>query len=143
MNPKWVLLTVLTGCAIAQTSHSIDWKPCQDVVESMQAKAEQFNNSRTDGLVLQVNCLFEGKSTRKKQPEKHVALTQKEIDQHHHLKEIENAAFKVTAAYEKYLIREHYPKGLDIGDPCYYFVGFVLDQDYITIDPNPMDPTCE
>ena len=140
MKHIWLLLILLGTCA-AQSYGHVDWKPCEDLLKTFKARVDKFNE-RTDGLKIDINCVYGGDPTRRHKPEQRVELTPNEILHLHELRRAEDSAYSMMGDYENYLFRAHHIHKPEISDPCYYFVGFVVDQDYITIDPNSVDPFC-
>jgi hypothetical protein len=124
----------------------IDWKPCTDLTDQFQAQVEKFNAEHKDGLQIMLSCAYSGDPNRKRQPEQKILLTANEITHLHSLRKVEHAAYEAMDEYENYLFRTHHVRKREIGDPCYNFVGIIVDTDYITVDPSPMlaftDPNC-
>lgn len=127
----------------AQTRKEIDWAPCQRVTDTFRAEVEKFNSEHKDGLSIMLSCTYGGRTDIPKKPERHVALTSSEIAHHRALRRLESAAIDAIVEYQTYLLRVHHIRDPKPGDPCFHFVGFVLDSDYITVDPNPMSPDAE
>ena len=135
---KLLLITIIsTGLCRGQ---EINWKPCEDVIAPMKAAVEKFNTGRTDGLSIWLSCRL-GKSTADKKaqkPPRHIPLTAEEIVFLSRLRKESKAAYEAQDAYEKFLIVKHGVNKPEIGEPCYRFVGFVLDDNFITDDQTPM-----
>ena len=141
---KYTLL-ILTGLCFmnltAQTRKTIDWKPCSDFTDQFKAQVDKFNAEHKDGFQVLLSCTYSGDPSRKNLPEQKIALTSGELEGLHALRKVENAAFAAMGEYENHLYRAHHIRKPEIGEPCYHFVGIVIDTDYITVDPNPMLPT--
>ena len=135
-----VLLIVATAASYAQTHRVIDWKPCQDITDKLKDQVDKFNTDHKDkdGFEIVAYCSYRGDPARKTLPTRHVNLTVGEVKQLHALRNIEDAAFKAMGEYEDYLYSTHHIIKPQLSDPCFYFVGIVVDTDYITVDPNPM-----
>lgn len=131
-------LLILLLVAAAQAQTEIDWKPCQAVVDQFKEQIEKFNTEHHDGTSINAYCQYNGDPKRVAQPKRKVPLAANEIVHLHELRAQEHAILTSVTEYEDYLIRAHHIRQYDIGSNCYNFVGFVLDDDYITVDPNPM-----
>lgn len=142
MKNMALVFSLLLISAHAFGQKQIDWKPCQDMQASLRAQIEKFNAEHRTGAQLELHCLYGGDPDRTQLPKMQIPLAPKEIETLHSLRADSNAAFAAEAAYEDHLIRAHHIRKPDLGEECYYFVGLVLDTDYITVDPNPMSPTC-
>lgn len=143
MKLLWFVM-FFAGTCFSQRKE-INWKPCQDVMAQFQDKVEKFNAGRKDGLHIELDCLYSGDPNYKRKPKKHIELTAKEVITLRSLREASHGAYKAQDAYEKYLLAAHHIRERDYGDPCFNFVGFVLDEEFITEDPNPMmaDGSCD
>ena len=127
-----------------QTRRSVDWKPCIDFESQFKAQVDKFNTDHPGGPQISFDCVYSGDRNRTKLPEQHIALTPTETVHLHELRRAEDTGFKAIDEYEKYLFQAHHVHEPRPGDACFYFVGFVLDEDFITIDPNPLagQPYC-
>lgn len=134
-----MVLFLLCGLARGQ---DIDWSACTKVTAPMEAAVKKFNAGRTDGLSIWLTCqrgqsVAEVKSNK---PVRHVPLTKVEAATLNELCAESDKAYKAQTAYEDSLILRHGIHKPEIGDPCYRFIGFVLDDDFITDEQNPMMP---
>lgn len=138
----FALLLITLRCS-AQTAepHPVDRKPCDDLMAELKARVDKFGGDHPDYSV-DVTCGYRGDPNAKKLPERHIPLTKSEVETHSALRKTETAAFEAMGKYEDYLLRAHHIRKPEFTDPCYYFVGFVLDTNYITVDPNPMTSEC-
>jgi hypothetical protein len=147
MNYRWNLLGLcsifLTATLVGQTRKQVDWKPCKDFTEQFAQQVDKFNAMHKDGFKVNLSCMYSGDPAHRQKPVRKVALTSAEIERLHLLRKNEAAAFKAMAEYERSLFRAHGVQKPRIGDPCFYFVGIVVDTDYITVDPNTIDPYCD
>lgn len=138
------LLCVLSaGCAFGQT-HKITWDACSAQIKPWEAAVKKFNDehaAKKDGLSILLDCQYSNPSPQK--PKQKVPLTTEEINILHSLRDQSDKAFKALDAYEDLLISSHHVKKPSTSDPCYYFVGIVVDTDYITIDPNAPFGDCK
>lgn len=138
-----VLLIITALPLLSQTRKEIDWTPCKAVTDQFKTQVEKFNAEHTDGLQIMLDCIYGGDPHRKQKPERRVPLTASEIKRLHDLRKVENAGFQTMNEYELYLFHVHHIRKLEIGDPCYNFAGIKVDDDFITVDPNPMAPDAE
>ena len=127
----------------AQVRKPIDWEPCKKVTDQLRAQVDKFNAEHKDGFSITLSCMYSGDPTKRQKPKQKIPLTASEIRHLHALRKTEDAVYGSMTEYEDYLFRAHHVKKPDINKPCYYFVGIVVDTDYITIDPNPMDVQCD
>jgi hypothetical protein len=134
------ILVVIVLCASAAWGKEIDWKPCTDFTDQFKAQVNKWNSEHKDGFVVELSCMFSGDPKREKFPKREVALNRQEITRLHALRAVSRAAFEAEDSYENYLFVAHHEHKPKIGEPCYYFAGIIVDTDYITVDPNPMDP---
>lgn len=105
--------------------------------------ATDFNNASKNGTQIMLYCVYYGDPERKKLPEKHIALTPREISIYNKLQQASGAAIEAEDAYEQDLITAHHINKPDLRDPCYFFVGIRAHDNFITVDPNPMNPECD
>lgn len=131
-----LLLLCLVGCAVGQSK--LDWKPCKDFTDQFKAQVEKWNADHKDGFSVELGCTYSGDPHRVPKPKQEVTLTAAEIKHLHALRKIEDAGYDAMTEYENYLFRAHGIRRPVASEPCYYFVGIVVNTDYITVDPNPM-----
>lgn len=147
MNLSWAVAGLLLLPAICggQVRKPIDFKPCTQVTDRFKAEVDKFNAAHKDGFQIMLTCTYSGDPHYVKRAEIHVALTGEELSQLHALRADEDAASGAMVEYEKHLFRAHRLRQPSVDEPCYYFAGIKIDDDYITIDPNPMmaGPDCE
>jgi hypothetical protein len=135
---RYLVLFLLVGAAMGQSRKPIDWTSCQAVTDQFKVQADKFNAEPHDGLKIQLACEYSGDPKRVERPKRYIPLTASEIIHLHELRGQEHAIFTAVTDYEQYLIHSHHIRQRELGDGCYNFIGFVLDDDFITVDPNPM-----
>lgn len=142
-------LSLLGATALGQAhtdkkvAPTVDWKTCETVIASLAGAATKFNDAHKDGPQLQIMCEYTGASLPKK-PEQHIPLTSAEAAQLRVYRENTHLAFTLQDSYMDWLLTQHKVKRPEFGDPCWHFVGVVMDTDYITVDPNSgiPNPAC-
>ena len=138
------LSLLLVGNGFAQSKpKAIDWQPCKDFTDQFKAQVEKFDAEHKHGPQATVGCEYSGDPDQKKVPVQHVPLSADQIKQLHALRKVEYAAFDAIRGYEDYLMATHHVHQPSTSDECWYFVGIVMDTDFITVDRNSGWPGCE
>jgi hypothetical protein len=140
MKLRWLAVVILSATAFAQSDAF--WKPCKNLADKFKSEGEKFNadHKDSDGLQIEISCTYAGDPHYKRKPDQHIPLTAQEIEHLHELRHEQDAAFKSMDEYEKYLYKAHDAPYKDTSEPCWSFVGIVVNTDYITVDPNPGFP---
>ncbi len=122
-------------------SADLDWSACKSAQNSLSQRVEELQKTLPDGFRLDIQCSYSGNAKERKQsPVRHIPLTRNEITVLHLLRKDSHASYEALDSFEKRLLVAHRLPKLEPGDPCYRFIGFVLDDDFITDDPNPFMP---
>jgi len=137
----WFLGCVLAFAVLGSAQEKLDWSACESAVKSMNPQVEKWQKSLPDGFVLSLECAYEGtKEERKRLPERHIPLTRDEIRTLNEYRKAADAFSSAQQEFESYLLQAHHLPILNYDDPCFRFIGIVMDDDFITDDPNPMMP---
>lgn len=106
-------------------------------LEDLQNQVKNIQSER-EGVTIQLMCSVPmGHQSDTITPLKY-PLSKSEIDKIHVLRLKSDLAFTSQTAYENELIRKYVPGPYNhphaYGDPCYHFIGFILDDEFITED---------
>lgn len=126
---------------VANPKEALDWSSCQKAKDALRDSVARLQATLPDGLKLELSCMYAGTvEERKRLPERHIPLTQEEANSLNNLRYLRDAAFGTLSGFEDRLIAIHHLPHLEYGDPCYRFIGFKVDDNFITDDPNPFMP---
>lgn len=111
-------------------------KACNELIGPWQQAIEAFNAAHKDeGVVANLGCMWQPPQATKR-PVKTYPITPDEAVHLNILRHDSDAAYSNQDAYQNYLYIAHGIRNPEVGEPCWHFVGFILDEDYITDDPN-------
>lgn len=111
-------------------------KSCDELIGPWQRTIEAFNKAhKEEGVFANLDCMWSPPQAEKR-PIQTYPITSEESVYLNILRHDSSIAYANQGAYENYLYAAHGVHKPDIGDPCYHFVGFILDDDYITDNPN-------
>jgi hypothetical protein len=140
MNVKILIFLIMSQVCFAQTHRLIDWKPCEDYMKTLNDQVKKFNDGHPEFLV-RVSCEYVAKV--KDKPIVRVKLTRTEAAILNVLRKNSTTVYKNEDSYEKWLINRHGIKQPDFGDPCWYFVGIKIGDNFITVDHNLSNTGCD
>lgn len=144
MNLRGLAVVVLLSAGMVgqQRPKKVDWTACNAGMKEMEVKVKQFNSEHPGGPQLGLMCSYGADPNRKKLRRMWVPLDLVELTALNGLRETTDSAIKAQNDFENFVIKRHGVKQPNPGDPCYYFVGIIRKDPYITIDPNSFFPEC-
>jgi len=122
----------------AKHEKKVDWGPCKAAEDSMSEQVAKFNSARSGGPELRVECVYAGDDLPPRAPERRIDIEASEARKLNTLRVTSHSAYEAEANYESLLMLKYGVPRRELGDPCYNFVGFITDDDFITYDPNSM-----
>lgn len=132
---SFILLLMLL---IAASLHAqVDFTECEKVTAPWKAEIDEYNaahKAKGDGFQIQAGCMWSNPEPVK--PKIKYPISASEALVLHRLREASYRAFRAMNAYQDYLLAAHGHPKMEYSNPCYHFIGFVLDEDFITEDPN-------
>ena len=144
---KMLLFVVLAGATAAAqgtrytyTPIPTDWTACKQQMAMLQPAVDAFNASQPTGSPrLTLNCSQSVNNTAL--PKQFVPLTRYEARRLAQLRHEATAILDSESIYEEAVIAAHHIYRPPFG-PCAWWVFIGPDDDFITVDPNPLLENC-